>query len=136
MLSLGWVVRKGRCDTGKVEAGKEFIDAMSKLIIEVIPTPKEKPEPNVERVKQMVNKDIATILSTSPTLSVSDWLYCAHFSSQMRDMVTNARSRQIDPSKSPYEILRKRAPRVNRLLDVTIGDIVTFKTPKKREIMH
>ena len=131
MLSHGHVPRLGRHDSGSVETGAAFKEAMAKLQIKeidvpiaTIATPPGIPEKNIERVVQTHKMDISTILSASPLLDARDWDIASEHACTVRSTIVNASSKlQGDGTKSPYELVTGRVPRIEVFEQYGLGDV-------------
>ena len=135
MLSHGHVPRMGRHDSGSVETGKQFKVAMAEMQIEeemvpieTVATPPGIAEKNIERVVQTHKEDMAAILSASPLLDARDWDIASEHACTVRSTIVNASSRlKGDGTKSPYELVTGRVPRVEVFERYGIGDIGVCK---------
>jgi hypothetical protein len=133
MLSNGHTPLYGRSDSGSVETGQEFAKAMAELNIQCIPTPPGQPEINVERRVQTQKTDVATILSSSPTLKASDWDIASEHACLLRSTMMCVPSRLVgEGDKSPYELVMRHKPRVDVFQEFGLGDIGVVKKPEAR----
>ena len=130
MMSVGLRPRQARHDSGTVECGTEFREALALLNIEALPTPNGLPEPVIERAVQTVKNDIAAIIESTPSFSATDWLAAATLAADMRSTMVCAASKRHSATKSPYELIYNRKPRLPTMT-VGVGDIVVVRTPKR-----
>ena len=126
------VVRAGHFDAGSVERGDAFNTEMAEMGISVWTTPDKVPQKDIERAARTANEDIAAIIANATTFQPDDWLTAHHISDATRNLVPNAKSRDIDPHKSPQEIITGKKPDVSILNEILYGDIVTVETPPNR----
>ena len=137
MMSYGHKPKLARHDSGSVELGREFIKACGQLGIETIRTPDGKPSYEIERMVQVIQDDIKTILQAAQGLGAKDWMNAVLYAVAIRNTITNEKSRKTDKSKSPAELITKKTTRVRSLQDIKLGGIVITKTPvgKRNNIM-
>ena len=131
MLSFGHKPKFGRHDSGAVETGQEFREALAALGIDTIASPPEIPEKNIERTVQTIQNDIAAMMISTPSFGARDWLFAAKHSAKMRSTMVCAASKAHHPSKSPYELICRKKPRMDLLTDIAVGDITVIRTPLK-----
>ena len=125
-------VEGGRCDAGSVENGEEFKAAMADLQLDVITAPDKEPQRDIERSWQTTKDDIAAILTNQNNFKSDDWLTAMHISDNVRNLVPNAQSKEIDPNKTPHELITGRRPDLSMFNELMHGDLVAVETPKDK----
>jgi hypothetical protein len=130
MMSYGYKPKLARHDSGSVELGGEFIRVCGKLGINTIRSPDGIPSYEIERMVQVIQDDIKSILQAAQGLGAKDWMAAVLYAVAIRNIITNEKSSKIDKSKSPAEIITKKATRVRSLQDIKLGGIVITKTPR------
>ena len=133
-LSFGHVVKDARHDSGSVEVGEKFKMAARKLGINLIPTAPGQPETRIERRIQTHKNDIAGILARTRLLGANDWDIASTHACLIRSTMRCAASKlQGDGTKSPYELVTGKEPRIDVFQKYGLGDIgVVKKAEAKR----
>ena len=127
-LSHRHVVRDARHDSGSVEVGAKFIAAARKLGVNTIPTPPGVPEKRIERRIQTHKNDIAGILARTRLLEARDWDIASTHACLIRSTMSCAASKQQgDGTKSPYELVTGKVPRIDVFQKFGLGDIGVVK---------
>jgi hypothetical protein len=127
-LSHRHVVRDARHDSGSVEVGAKFIAAARKLGVNTIPTPPGVPEKRIERRIQTHKNDIAGILARTRLLEARDWDIASTHACLLRSTMSCAASKQQgDGTKSPYELVTGKVPRIDVFQKYGLGDIGVVK---------
>ena len=127
-LSHGHVVREARHDSGSVEVGAKFIAAARKLGVCPIATAPGDPEKRIERRVQTHKNDIAGILARTRLLEANDWDIASTHACLLRSTMTCAASQlQGDGTKSPYELVTGKVPRIDVFQKYGLGDIGVVK---------
>jgi hypothetical protein len=125
-------VKGGRFDAGSVENGDEFKTEMANMRLDVSTAPDKEPQKDIERSWQTTKDDIAAILMNQNNFNSDDWLAAMNISNNIRNLAPNAQSREIDASKSPYELITGKKPDVSMFNELNHGDIVAVETPKDK----
>ena len=127
-LSHGHVVKEARHDSGSVEVGAKFIAAARRLGVCPIATAPGDPEKRIERRVQTHKNDIAGILARTRLLEANDWDIASTHACLLRSTMTCAASQlQGDGTKSPYELVTGKVPRIDVFQKYGLGDIGVVK---------
>ena len=130
--SNGYKPQLIKTDAGSVETGQGFKLEMAKLGMKVHNTPDGEPQKDAERDVQTSLNDLTAVLQHQDTMRASDWLSGIKLGTRIRQRTSNAASREIHPTKSPWEIFTGEKVDMSQLETIGFGDIVVTKTPKSR----
>ena len=125
--SCGHKVLGGRTDAGSVEVSKEFQEAMAELGIRVEPNPPYEPQKDTERTWRVLKDDATAALAGSRSLTEKDWLASLAYAASVRNVIGNAASEAMDPTKTPYELFTDKKPDLSTMQSLRLGDIVVSK---------
>ena len=135
MLSYGHRPQAGWCDSGSVETGQMFKEAMQKLGIQQLTTPPYVPNKRIERMVQLLLNDIAATIRCTPHFKPSNWLDAGHDAVTRRSFIPNEASRQWSETQTPYEQITHQKPDMLEYMTNGPGSIVVVKTPAKDKRM-
>ena len=128
----GYKPRFIKTDAGSVETSQGFKLGMAKLGMTVQNTPDEEPQKDAERDVQTTLNDLTAMLQHEDTMRAVDWLSGIKIATKIRQRVSNAASKEVHPTKSPWEIFTGEKVDMSQLQTIGFGDIVVTKTFKSR----
>ena len=133
-LSFGHIVREARHDSGAVEVGEQFKKAARELGVNPIPTAPGDPEKRIERRIQTHKMDIAGILARTRLLNTNDWDIASSHACLIRSTMRCAQSKlKGDGTKSPYELVTGKKPRIDVFQKYGLGDIGVVKKAEAKK---
>lgn len=132
MLSYGWTPKGGFCDAGSVETGLKFKDAMAYYGLQVIPNPPKTPQPDIERAWGTNHNHAAAVICNTKSFNEYDWLPALGIAQNIRNTVPNAKSRKIDSTKSPLEIITGRKVDMAQLQHLRPGDVAVVQKDDRK----
>ena len=134
MLSYGKIPKRGRCDAGSVETGQEFRKAMAVLGLEVKPNVPKDPQDAVEKKWQTLHNGIAKVIASVDSLDKNDWLLSGTTANNIRNIITNSRSKRYSNTKTPLELITGRPADLTLIQTLKVGDVVVVAHKKDKSI--